>query len=182
MLSLYRCLLYLYPSAHRCEFGEEMAAVFRDVQAETQKKGIVEHGLFCAREVAGLVCGALQERFRSIAGRSPTALFPSALFPSRGFITRSEFRFPKVTAFLMVVILAGVVIAIDKAEAIQVSLPHTNSPVGPIQPAQFVFFPIIALMFAVVYGVGIVGWAILFALRRSGVHRLSEIPDRPEQS
>jgi hypothetical protein len=170
MRALYRRLLCLYPPAHRHEYGEEMLAVFREVEAENLRKGVAARAAFCAREVGGLLSDALQERFRSIAG-----FRPGSLFPSRRFTMHSEFRFPKTTAFLMTVILAGVVVAIDKAEAIQVSLPHTNPPVGHIQPAQFVFFPTIALMFAVVYAAGIVGWAILFALRRSGVHRLSEM-------
>jgi hypothetical protein len=169
MLALYRRLLYLYPSAHRCEFGEEMLGVFREVEAENSQKSLSARAAFCAHEVGGLLSGALQERFRSIAG-----FRPGPILPTRRFTMHSEFRFPKTTAFLMTVILAGVVLAIDKAEAIQVSLPHTNPPVGPIQPAQFVFFPTIALMFAGVYAAGIAGWAILFALRRSGVHRLSE--------
>lgn len=154
MISLYRCLLYLYPSAYRYEYAEEMTVVFREAQTETRKKGIVQQGMFCAREVAGLVFGALRERLRSSTGLSP-----EALFPSRRFTMHSEFRFPKATAFLMVVILAGVALAIEKAEAIQVSLPHTNPPVAPIQPAQFVFLPTIALMLVVFYAVGALGWA-----------------------
>ena len=31
MLLLYRYLLHLYPPAYRCEFGEEMIAVFREI-------------------------------------------------------------------------------------------------------------------------------------------------------
>jgi hypothetical protein len=85
----------------------------------------------------------------------------------------SEFRFPKATAFLMTVILAAVVVAIEKAQAISASLPHNNPPVGPIQPAHFTFVPSVALMFAVAYAAGLIGWAVLFALKRSGVHRLS---------
>ncbi len=33
----------------------------------------------------------------------------------------------------------------------------------------------IVLMFAIASAVGVMVWAILFALRRSGVHRLSEV-------
>jgi hypothetical protein len=168
MLFLYRCLLFLYPSSHRDEFGEEMIAVFREVHSEVRWKGIVERSFFCAREVAGLLIGALEERFRSITG-----VHPGSLFPSRRFSMRSEFRFPKATAVLMTIILAGVVLAIERAEAISASLPRNNPPVGPIQPAHFTFLPTVALMLAAVYAAGALGWAILFALRRSGVHRLS---------
>ena len=45
MLSLYRCLLYLYPAAYRYEYGEEMAGVFceglSDVRSETWRKGFI---------------------------------------------------------------------------------------------------------------------------------------------
>ena len=40
MLRIYRCLLYLYPAAHREQFGDEMTAVFREVQAATKQQGI----------------------------------------------------------------------------------------------------------------------------------------------
>jgi len=94
---------------------------------------------------------------------------------------RSEFRFPKATAFLMTVILAGTVLAIGKAQAISASLPHINPPVGPIQPDHFGFLPAVALMFAIAYVVGLLGWAILFALKRSGTHRLSGMQDSAGQ-
>ena len=88
---------------------------------------------------------------------------------------RSEFRFPKVTAVLMTIILAGVVVAIEKARAIQASVPDIGPRVGPIQPAHFTFLPTIALIFAFFYAAGMIGWAILFSLRRSGVHRLADM-------
>ena len=37
MLAIYRCLLYLYPSAYREEYGEEMMAVFYQVEAAMGK-------------------------------------------------------------------------------------------------------------------------------------------------
>ena len=87
---------------------------------------------------------------------------------------RSEFRFPKATAPLMAIILALIVVAIEKAKAIQASLPHTNPHVGPIQPAQFTLFSTLVVVLAITCAAGLLGWAILFALRRSGLHRLSE--------
>ena len=94
----------------------------------------------------------------------------------------SEFRFPKATAFLMTVILAGTVLAIEKATAIRASVRDVIPPhVGPIQPEHFTFMPTIALMLAGAYAVGLIGWAILFALKRSGVHRLSEMEDSAGQ-
>src|SRR3989442_1758146 len=163
MLSLYRFLLRLYPRAYRHEFGAEMLAVFREAQTETWKKGVLPRGMFCAREVAGLLRGALEEHLHAIAGSDL-----SPIFPLRRFTMRSEFRFPKATAPLMALILALIVVAIEKAKAIQASLPHTNPHVGPIQPAQFTLFSTVLVVVAITCAAGLLGWAILFALRRSG--------------
>ena len=177
MISLYRCLLCLYPLAYRREYSEEMTAVFREAQAELEKQSALTRGLFWLREIAGLVRGAIGEHVRSVAGSHSWVLLPA-----RRFTMHAEFRFPKATAFLMTVILAAVVLAIEKAQAISASLPHTNPPVGPIQPEHFTFLPSVALMIAATYAAGLIGWAILFALKRSGVHRLSGIQDTAGQS
>ena len=169
MLLLYRYLLHLYPPAYRCEFGEEMIAVFREAQTESGQKSMLARAAFCASEAAGLLCGALQEHLRVITG--PDFLPP---FRSRRFTMRSEFRFPKATAPLMAIILAVIVVAIEKAKAISASLPHTNPQVGPIPPVQFTVVWTLLLVLIVAGTGGALGWAILFALRRSGVHRFSE--------
>jgi hypothetical protein len=171
MLVLYRSLLHLYPAAHRREYGEEMLTVFREVHAETWQSGAAARAAFCTREIAGVLSGAVEERLRSIFG-----FHPWPLFPARRFTVRSEFRFPKATAVLMLLILGGVVLAIEKAKAINASLPNVNPHVGPIQPAHFTFLPVVILAFVFFYAAGLIGWAILFALHRSGMHRLSNLP------
>lgn len=88
---------------------------------------------------------------------------------------RDGFRFPKTTAVLMTIILAGVLSAIKRGEDIAASLPHVGPQVGPIVPAHSTLLPPIPLLLALVYAAGLLGWAILFALRRSGVHRLAEM-------
>ena len=88
---------------------------------------------------------------------------------------RSEFRFPKATVMLMAIILGAVTVAIDKARAIQASIPYANPHVGPIQPLQFTVLPSLLLILVGACIAGAIGWAIVFALHRSGVHRLSEI-------
>ena len=88
---------------------------------------------------------------------------------------RSEFRFPKATVTLMAIILVGVIMAIDKARAIQASIPYANPRVGPIQPAQFTVLPAFLLTFVAACIAGAIGCAILCALHRSGVHRFSEV-------
>src|SRR5438874_7399010 len=92
MLALYRSLLYLYPSAYRWEFGHEMMDVLAEVQAEIRKRGARERVLCVAREVGGLLYGALQEHLWSITGSQGGRRF-SSLFSSGRFAMRSEFRF-----------------------------------------------------------------------------------------
>ena len=91
---------------------------------------------------------------------------------------RPEYRFPRSTVFLMCVILAGVVGAIDKAKTIV----HMKSglPVG----TTAVWYPMLwSLLFALalVLAAVAVGWGILFALRRTGMHRLGNVQTWPMQ-
>ena len=172
-LKIYRNLLRLYPALHREQFGEEMMAVFGEMQAETASKGIAVRGILCVREISGLVTGALQEHLR--ASRGPDL---SLVFPTRRFAMRNEFRFPKTTAVLMTIILAGVVLAIKKGETISSS--HVNPPIGPLPPTHSVLLGGIFLTLACFYAAGMIGWAILFLMRRSGVHRLAETSARPK--
>lgn len=90
---------------------------------------------------------------------------------------RNGFRFPKTTAVLMTLILAGVIVAIQRGEEIATSLPHVNPSIGPIQPVHSTLWPPIVLVLIVFYAAGFAGWAILFALRRSGVHRLAQMSE-----
>ena len=168
-LSLYQRALRLYPTPHREQFGEEMIAVFRELQAEMATKGMFAWNRFCAREIAGVVAGALCEHWRVLGGDHFWRLFSN-----RRFTMHTEFRFPKATAVLMIIILAGVILAIQRGEAIQRSLPYANPPVGPIHPVPSTLLPGIVIGLAFFYAAGLIGWAILFALRRSGVHRLDE--------
>lgn len=173
MLSLCRYLLRLYPPAHRLEYGEEMVAVLCERERESWNSSVAARCAFWSREIAGLLYGALQEHVRAISG-----LHPWVVFPLRRFGMRSEFRFPKATAWLMMVVLAAIVMAIEKAKAIQASLPDTHPVVGPIQPAQFTLISTFAVLFVAGCVIGAVGWAVLFALRRSGVQRLSALRPR----
>lgn len=85
---------------------------------------------------------------------------------------RNEFRFPKTTAVLMTLILGGVVLAIKKGETISSS--QVSPPIGPLPPIHSVLLGGIFWTLAFFYAAGLIGWAILFAMRRSGVHRLAE--------
>jgi hypothetical protein len=173
MASIWRSLLYLYPPSYRREYGEEMMTVLLDVQAESSGQGFWARYRTCARETAGLVRGALHEHLRSMTG------FHRPIFSPRRFTMHSEFRFPRSTAALMIAIFAAVVMTIEKAIAIASSQwPGTNTPLAPIHPTGFTFVPIMAVIFATAAFAGTVGWLILFALRRSGVHRLSDCDRR----
>ena len=165
--SIYRSLLRLYSALHREQFGEEMVAVFGEMEAEMASKGKLDKGKFFVREIAGVLGGALQERWQVLGSNSM-----GWWFPPRRFTMHSEFRFPRANAVLMTIILAGVVMAIKKGETISSS--HVNPPIGPLPPTHSVLLGGIFLMLAFFYAAGLIGWAILFAMRRSGVHRLAE--------
>ena len=169
MLRIYQALLRLYPAMYRARFGEEMVFVFAKAHAATSKREAVVRAAFWLRETMGLLSGAVREHVRVIT--SGHLLLPLSI---RRFTMQREFRFPKSTAVLMAIILAGVVLAIEKGKAIQASLPQVNPQIGPIQPAQHSFLPTVALVFAFFYAAGLIGWAILFALHRSGMHRLAD--------
>jgi hypothetical protein len=158
MRTVYDWLLRLYPDSHRRRFGEEMAFVFEQAKAERANQGPRLLTSFYFREILGMLRGAWQERFQE--------------FSNRRSAMRTQFRFPKTTPILMTIILAGVVLAIQKGEAIQASLPDVNPAIGPIHPAQHTLLPEIVIWLVSFYIAGFIGWAILFALRRSGSHRL----------
>lgn len=170
MSSVYRRLLWLYPIQHRQQFGEEMFSAFQDVLNEIASAGVLRRGAFLAREFGGLLSGALQEHLRGLG------IFDArALLSARRVNMRNGFRFPKSTAILMTIILLGVIVAIRKGEAIAYSLPHVSEPVGPIHPVHSGLLSPIPLFFLCFYAAGVIGWAILFAMRRSGMHRLTEM-------
>jgi len=170
VLSLYRSLLYLYPRAFRYEYGEEMLAVLFEVEAERKKKGVLARIVSSVHEAGGLLGGALQEHVRVVTGSSRWVMFPQ-----RRFAMRSEFRFPKATVTLMAIILLGILLAIDKAKAIQAAVPYANPQVGPIQSHPLSILPQLLAAVIVCSVGGLIGWAVLFAMHRSGTHRLSEV-------
>ena len=170
MLAFYRILLSLYPAAYRCEYGDEMMDVLSEAQGEIHKKNAMARISFAMREASGLLSGALQEHLRKVTGS-----YDKGIFSLRRFGMKSEYRFPKATVGLMIVILAAVIMAIEKARAISLSWPHVNPPVGPIQSMQSAVAQ--AMLWVLVWAIvsGAIGWGILYALRRTGVQQLSEM-------
>ena len=89
---------------------------------------------------------------------------------------RNGFRFPKSTIVFMALILACVMWAIQKGEDIATSVPDVNPPIPVhIQPIHSILLGGMPLFFGIFYAAGLIGWGILYALRRSGVHRLDNM-------
>ncbi len=170
MTSLYQRLLRLYPAEHRRLFSDEMCDVFEDARADIGRGPAIACGTFYAREFSGLIKGAVLEHLRELfPGNAKISL------SRRRFTMRNEFRFPKATAVLMMIILGGIVLALEKARTIQASFSGGNPLLVPMEAAHLTFFPTLVLLLVIFYAGGLVGWAILFALRRSGVHRLDAL-------
>jgi hypothetical protein len=70
----------------------------------------------------------------------------------------------------------GSVMTIEKGIAIQASLPYDNPHIPAIKPEHLTLFPMLAIMFLAIYTLAAIAWIVLFALRRAGVQRLSEMP------
>lgn len=172
MLSLYRTLLRLYPAAHREAFGEEMVVVFCELRDEAQSKKLAPRTAFYFREAAGAVAGALKEHWRCRVGDQSWLLVPT-VSNRRRIAMSNEFRFPKATALLMAVILGGVLMTIQQGESIEASLPHASPPIGPIQSVHSTLLSGVIIWWLLFVATGMVGWVIVFAMRRSGVHRLA---------
>lgn len=77
-----------------------------------------------------------------------------------------QFRFPNFTLFLMLVILAGVVLAV--AEAGKVAGDALGLSWRTLLSA-------LLFMLLSTASAAAVGWGILYARRRSGVHRLENV-------
>jgi hypothetical protein len=169
MTSLYRFLLYLYPPSHRREYADEMIAVFRDAQAEIRPESLRKRIAFRMRETLGLLAGAMQERLRFFSGRSPMISFTRCDM-------RPEFRFPKSAVLLMSVIFGGVMFAMKEASAVQAKYGSASDSMWRTFPGFAGWtFAFVLVMVAIV-------WAILFALGRTGVHRLANIqPDLKQE-
>ena len=165
VLTAFCWLLRLYPGSYRDEFGEEMTSVFREARSKLPPT-LAARISFYRSEFCGLLSGALRAHFDRLFG-------PGIPFPR--FYMQPQFRFPRATVFLMLVILAGVVLTIEKARTI-VDGPHQVTAVWTLPPWFVFLFP--ALACAAVAAV----WGLLFALRRTGMHRLDGIQASPEKS
>ena len=162
MLSFYRCLLYLYPPLYRREFKDEMVSVFRAAHADISAASLRDRISFRIRESLGLLAGAVREHVRIIN-------LSDQLISFRRFTMRPEFRFPRSTVVLMLVIFAGVILAMEKANTVQVAYAAGADSIWPSTP----WFFGLGLLLACAAAVAV--WGILFALGRTGSHRLARI-------
>lgn len=171
MLAVYRQLLRLYPAEHRKLFGEEMLAVLVEERDDHVGRHRTARAWFAVRETAGLVTGAAREHFRML-----TEIHDELSFATGRFAMRNGFRFPKTTIVFMALILGGVLVAIKKGQDIATSVPDINPPLQVhIQPVHSILLGGMPLFFAIFYAAGLIGWTILFALKRSGTHRLADM-------
>jgi len=169
MIFFYRCLLYLYPPSHRREFAEEMICVFRNAQADVHSGSFRERVSFRTRETVSLVAGAMQEHLRTFSGHSPMIAFTR-------FDMRPEFRFPRSTIVLMSVIFGGVMFAMKEASAVQAKYGSASDSMWRTFPGFAGWTFVFALATVAIV------WTILFALGRTGVHRLANIqPDAKQE-
>ena len=155
MLTVYCWLLCLYPRSYRHHFGEEMTFVFRDARSSLPP-ALAAKLRFYRREFCGLLSGALRARFDRLFG-------PAVL----RFHMQPQFRFPRATLLLMLVIFAGIVLTIAEAT----SVAGDRLGLGWRTLVFLLVFMLLSMCTAAA-----VGWRILHALRRSGVRRLENVP------
>jgi len=156
VLTVYCWLLCLYPGSYRHEFGEEMTSVFCEARSELPLV-MAAKIKFYRREFCGLLLGALCAHFDLLFGHS---------IPFRRFDMQPQFRFPRSTVFLMLVIFAGVMLTIAKASSI------AGDTVGSVWPS---LISVLAFMLVTMCTAAAVVWRILHTLRRSGVRRLENV-------
>ncbi|HSB75505.1 MAG TPA: hypothetical protein VLC12_07645 [Terriglobales bacterium] len=153
-LTVYCWLLCLYPGSYRQEFGEEMTSVFGAARCALPR-GLGAKVSFYGREFCGLLSGALGAHLNRLCG---------AATPFRRLDMQPQFRFPRSTVLLMLVIFAGVVLTIMKAASVAGGLAVWPSLVS-----------VLAFMLLTMCTVAALVLGILHGLRRSGVHRLEDV-------
>lgn len=160
MLTLYRWLLRLYPAEYLREYGEEMVSVFSSAEDALRRGRAGARAAFYARELRGAVRGALREHFSDF----------------RRFGMRKEFRFPRSAIYMMLLILATVIVAINKGQELAFEAAGIES-----LPSAWSILPGLFLTLLVVMGVlGVAGYAVRVLLKRSGSQRLSGIRTWPQ--
>jgi len=176
MITVYRSLLRLYPAEYRRVFGEEMLAVLSEECDQLASRRSLARVRLFLREAGGLIGGAVREQLRGFL-----QIEQELSFTTGRFAMRNGFRFPISTIIFMALILGCVLTAIKKGQDIASSVPNVNPPLPiHIQPVHSILLGGMPLFFGFFYAAGLIGWAILYALRRSGVHRLADVSTAPK--
>jgi hypothetical protein len=158
VLAVYRTLLRLYPAEYFREYAAEMTWVFEQAKEDTRAKKLTARMLFCAHEICGVIGGATRQRLFGCWDSNSSRRF------------NMEFRFPRSTVFLMWVILAGVLLAI--AEAKNIALPYGPTETRSVWSMLPWFIVVSAVLVCCATAIT---WGILFALKRTGMHRLENM-------
>ena len=170
MGALYRWLLYLYPEQFRQRFAEEMCWVYAEASASASREGLARQSLFVVREMCGMVRGAVEEQARRwLEGSFVSRRFAMATF-------RSRFRFPIAGIAFMVACLGLVLTAIRHARA----LSYAFADGKVYRPDHLSFLQTFGFAFGVTLICVVVVCGILYATRRMGVQRLSELQTWPQ--
>lgn len=179
MRALYGWLLCLYPREFRRDFGEEMTLVFAQVSSAVSRAGLARRLAFAAREIVGVLCGALEEQFRSIFGLS--------FVPRRIAMTANHlrFRFPVAGIAFMMLSLGVVLVAIRNARMLeQMFIGTTYTFEGSLYrypPEPLSVLDVFGFAFGATLVLAVVVWALLHTFHRSGVHRLADAQTWPKQ-
>src|SRR6202021_3356254 len=104
-----------------------MISAFRDAQADARAGRSSARISFRARETWGLLVGAMHEHICIICGSHRSISLTR-------FDMRSEFRFPRSTVLLMSIIFGGVILAMEKANTIQVKYAAGAGSIWPSLP------------------------------------------------
>jgi len=160
-LTIYCWLLWLYPGSYRDEFGEEMTSVFCEARSELPP--VLPASIrFYRREFCGLLSGAMRARFDRLFGPA---------IPLRRFSVQPQFRLYRSAVFLMCLILAGLVLAIHKAQNV-VQMKESLPPATATAWGPMLWGLLFALALILAAVAAAAAWGVLFALRRTGMHRL----------
>lgn len=134
MLRIYRLLLRLYPARYRSTFGREMAAVFRQAQADAWSRGAIRGAAFAFRELAGLALAALRERVRRPGVREQPAAAPWPAFDDVPTFYTSEDYSPRRSALVNGGILSLAFFSLVTA-AFEYGVNHRTFHLGHGSPA-----------------------------------------------
>lgn len=170
MQALYRVMTRLYSEPCRAEFADEMLSVIAAGSKDVAAERLLVRMQFHLRELAGLLVGALDERFQNRPANYTGLVW-------RRLTMRSSFRFPKAVAPIMTLVLALVVFTIARAAstAVDATSPHLA------KAGERFSLPLsVGLWLGTAYLVGAVVWMLIHALRRSGSQRLSQIETWPQ--